>query len=530
MMRSGFAAAAVALALLLCAADTGAAGGVAQFVLTGPKLTPPDETPGSLIGSLPASQFGASVGMSADGSTAIVGGPDDSAVTNGGGAAWIYGSPGAGRIEEAKLTAADTATGGGFGASVALAADGRTALVEALGGPKLVPGTGLSIVPPAVYVFAGLGTSWTQQAELMPFGSGASARIPAGLAVSGDGNTLVVGGLPPSTSSLTQAAPGSGQHAGAAWIYMRSGTTWTQAGSPLTGPGDGDEFGTSVALSADGTVAVVGAPGRDAVLVFRRSGATWVKQGQLPVPPPAAGTGFGGAVALSADGTQALVGGARGQLGGAVWAFALAGGTWKQQGGELTGMIGGAPVPGFGADLALSADGDTALVGTVGPDSGTAGAGLVWAYRRAASGWVQLGQTLAVPGEAAGTFGSSAVLSSDGELALVGEPVINQSGGRAGGVWIYHEQVGAPPPRPEVTGFHPARGNPGTKVTITGRNLATAYEVRFNGAIPADSVTASATSVTVTVPPAAKTGKITVRTKLGAVRTAAPFTVMRGSG
>ena len=143
---------------------------------------------------------------------------------------------------------------------------------------------------------------------------------------------------------------------------------------PVAKVGDGQEGGegespTTVALSASGDTALVGAPGDNggagSVFVFSRSGSTWVQQG-----PPLAGSGeigrgsFGDNVALSGDGDVALVGGSsNGSSGegrccatGAVWVFTRSGSTWTQQGPALTA---GRPRDSaeFGSGVALSASG-----------------------------------------------------------------------------------------------------------------------------------------------------------------------------
>jgi hypothetical protein len=109
-----------------------------------------------------------------------------------------------------------------------------------------------------------------------------------------------------------------------------------------------------VALSWDGGTALIGG---QATAVFVRSGSTWTLQGStLP----------GGSVALSADGNTALTGdptynGTGDFSQGAAWAFARSGRTWTQRGSMLTGGDGS-----FGDSVALSADGNTALVGSSG--------------------------------------------------------------------------------------------------------------------------------------------------------------------
>ncbi|HKM87349.1 MAG TPA: hypothetical protein VJX48_01975, partial [Xanthobacteraceae bacterium] len=102
------------------------------------------------------------------------------------------------------------------------------------------------------------------------------------------------------------------------------------------------EQGYSVALSADGTTAIVGGPDDNADIgaawVFTRSGGVWTQQGSKLVAGDAAGTSveFGYSVALSADGNTAIIGGPadNGSI-GAAWVFTRSGGVWTQQGAKL---------------------------------------------------------------------------------------------------------------------------------------------------------------------------------------------------
>ena len=131
--------------------------------------------------------------------------------------------------------------------------------------------------------------------------------------------------------------------AGAAWVFRRSGGTWTQEGPKLTPSGavGQSQFGWSVALSWDGSTAVIGAPADDgfagAAYVFARSGSTWTQLGSKLTATGESGQGsFGESVALSGDGATALIG-ANGDHGsvGAAWVFARSGRTWTQQGLKL---------------------------------------------------------------------------------------------------------------------------------------------------------------------------------------------------
>ena len=111
-----------------------------------------------------------------------------------------------------------------------------------------------------------------QDSKLVGSGAVGSAEQGNSVAISGDGNTAIVGG------------PGDNSHAGAAWVFTRSSGVWTQQGSKLVGTGGvGAAQGWSVALSDDGNTAAVGGPGDNshagATWVFTRSGGVWSQQG-----------------------------------------------------------------------------------------------------------------------------------------------------------------------------------------------------------------------------------------------------------
>jgi hypothetical protein len=116
---------------------------------------------------------------------------------------------------------------------------------------------------------------------------------------------------------------------GAAWVFTRSSGVWTQQGPKLTAADESGagRFGVSAALSADGNTALIGGLADDgtrgAAWLFRRSGSTWTQQGGKIIGSDQAGESeFGTNVALSADGATALIGGWRDNGGtGAAWAF-----------------------------------------------------------------------------------------------------------------------------------------------------------------------------------------------------------------
>jgi FG-GAP repeat protein len=357
-------------------------------------------------------EFGASVALSDDGDTALIGGPADNEDL---GAAWVFTRSGSTWTQQgAKLTGAGESGKGRFGTSVALSADGDTALIGGTRDNGLIG---------AAWVFTRSGGIWTQQGEkLTGTGEAGQGEFGRSVALSADGGTALVGGR------------GDNGNEGAAWAFTRSGSTWTQQGEKLTANDEDGEgmFGTNVTLSADGDTALIGGwnddsefggnrdySGKGAAWIFTRSGSTWTQQGPKLIPDDEAGNGkFGTIVSLSANGDTALIGGWNDEHSkGAAWVFTRSGSIWTQQGPKLTG--GGETGEGrFGVAVALSADGDTALVGGL-ADNSTRGA--AWLFSRSGSTWTQQGSKLTPDdGAGEGEFGTNVALSADGATALIG--------------------------------------------------------------------------------------------------------------
>ena len=397
-----------------------------------PAASQPAPAGSKLVGNFtdgPAYQ-GWSVALSADGSTAIVGGTTDNKLT---GAVWVFSHSGKAWTQEgSKLIGSGAVGQGGQGASVALSADGNTAVV---GGPYDDSMIG------ATWVYVRSGARWTQQGRKL-IGTGAIGNAGQGMSValSADGNTLIVGG------------PEDNRGTGAAWVFTRSGGAWTQQGDKLVGSDliGTPSAGTSVALSADGNTAIIGGPYDNsnigAVWVFTRTGGLWRQQGNKLVGTGAAGrAGQGFSVALSADGSILLAGGLGDDSNtGAAWVFTRLGALWAQQGRKLVGS-GAVGMARQGHSAALSADGNTAMVG--GPyDNSYAGA--AWVYTRGGGKWTQQGDKLIGSGSIGrAEQGYSVALSADGNLAIAGGIADDMVVGAA---WVHARSSGlwAPVPAP----------------------------------------------------------------------------------
>ncbi|MGD0452191.1 MAG: hypothetical protein ABSB69_01215 [Solirubrobacteraceae bacterium] len=361
----------------------------------------------------PYGYVGMSVALSADGNTALIGAPADNSGPSGleyHGAVWVFTRSGSTWTQQGeKLTGGGESGGGWFGQSVALSADGNTALI---GAPNDDHEVG------AAWVFTRSGSTWTQQGEkLTGGGEVGEGYFGRSVALSADGNTALIGGY------------NDNEHRGAAWVFTRSGSTWTQQGEKLTGGGGLGFFGWSVALSGEGNTALIGewgiGGGIGAAWVFTRSGSTWAKQGGALTGGEASGySWFGYSVALSGEGSTALIGAPHGDgYAGTGLVFTRSGATWTQQGERLTGSeeINGEFGGELGYSAALSASGNTALVGGR-VDNDFHGA--AWAFERSGSTWAQEGGKLTGSEESANReeLGWSVALSSSGDTALVGSP------------------------------------------------------------------------------------------------------------
>ena len=159
----------------------------------------------------------------------------------------------------------------------------------------------------------------------------------------------------------------------AVWTFSRSGDTWRQLGSALTGSGLGSlaNFGCRLSLSKDGNTTIVagwapqGGSWGGAAWIFTHSADGWTQQGgALLTGVGPSGQSACPSVSLSADGSKAIIGN---QLDnnntGAAWVFARANGVWTEQGAKLVSH-GDEARPSQGSSVALSSNGDTVIVGS----------------------------------------------------------------------------------------------------------------------------------------------------------------------
>lgn len=401
------------------------AGAVYVFTRTGEAWTQQAYIKASNTGRY--DYFGASVSLSADGNTLVVGAPgeESNAAGVGGnqadnsllnaGAVYVFTRSGIAWTQNAYAKASNTGAEDRFGDAVSISADGHTLAIGTSSESSNARGIGgdqadnSAMRAGAVYVFTGGGGDWTQEAYIKASNSEAFDVFGESLSLSSDGDTLAVG-----ASSEASNATGIGgnqsdnsvYHAGAVYVFTRSGIAWTQQAYVKASNTGSDAFGRSVSLSADGNVLAVGAygesssatgvdgdqaddsaPSAGAVYMFVRSGIAWTQDAYVKGSNSEAYDMFGFSVSLSADGNTLAVraasedSSATGVAGnqadnsasdsGAVYVFAHAGDVWVQH--AYVKASNPDSEDWFGSGLSLSADGRTLSVGAFGEASNATG-------------------------------------------------------------------------------------------------------------------------------------------------------------
>ena len=392
--------------------------------------------------------FGTAVSVSSDGNTVLVGGQFvDTAAGAEAGSAYVFVRSGNTWIQQTKLAASDGAANDYFGVSVSLSGDGNTALVGAYQAD-----TAGGMDAGSAYVFVRSGNTWSQQAKLMANDGAANDFFGGSVSLSSDGNTALVGAALDDTSAGTDA--------GGAYVFARSGNAWSQQAKLTANDGAAyDYFGCSVNVSGDGNTALVGAyydstpagAGAGSAYVFVRSGSTWSQQAQLVASDGAAGDGFGSSASLSRDGNTALVGAALDDaMTGSTYVFVRSGSTWSQQAKLMAGDRAAGDT--FGGSVSVGSDGNTVLVGAYYANSPAGdGAGSAYVFVRSGSTWSQQVKLAAGDGAAWDHFGCSVSVSGNGNTALVGAwGVDTAAGADAGSSYVFRLR------QPEIVVQQPA--------------------------------------------------------------------------
>ena len=347
-------------------------------------------------------RFGESVAVSGD--YAIAGARSDPGEAGAGnGAAYIFVRNGTSLTRQARIVASDGASSDQFGYSVAI--DGDYAIVGAPGDDSAG----------SAYIFLRSGTSWAQQAKLTP-GDGASSDN-FGSSVSISGNYAIIG------------AYGDDSSTGAAYIFLRSVTSWAQQVKlTASDAASNDRFGWGVSIS--GNYAVIGAPNNNSAYIFLRDGASWGDEQIITASDVSAGDNFGNSVAIVGD--DMIVGSRYGDSvvsdAGSAYVFKRSGTSWSEQSILKAGDIVNSDY--FGESVAIY--GDYAIVGAPYKNSYT---GAVYIFNRTGTNWTQQAKIIASDGASSDFFGKSVAIY--GDYVFSGSFGDDDGGSNSGAAYIY---------------------------------------------------------------------------------------------
>lgn len=462
--------------------------------------------------------FGTSVAVSKNGRVLVIGAPAVSQL-------YVFVRPKDGSWKDAHQTAAliGYTSNDELGASVAVSADGSTIVA---GAPFENGGAGAVYVyvePHGRAIRPGSGDGWKYALVLptnmlhaadssgtTPGCPGCGDNLGASVAVSAAGSTIVAG------------APGWRNLTGAIYLFRRMHHTWRKT-NPLWNlwtwvgePGNGSfggQFGRSVAMSAHGDTIVVGAPAElgseGGVYVFLRSHGRYLGRVELRDLEQgtfdsyfgcSTSTGYGAGnpilgltVSVSADGRTIASGEPCAGTGGQAVVYTEPRGGWLNASSNITAGL--TPLPpnasdtqqfGFWADL--SADGKTVIAGDPAFTNGY-GAFVAW-FRRPQRGWAHVNPPVAAN---FGTIsGQTAIAEGDGNPSL-GDPIaIGAAGGtifvggvgprNQGAVYVFNETTtGATPTKLSCM---PPKVAVGAKSTCT----VTVSDPIRNGRVPTGRV------------------------------------------
>jgi len=374
-----------------------------------------------------------------------------------------------GWANEQKLLASDGAAGDIFGFSVSIRDD--YAIIGAI-----FDNNENGIYAGAAYVFKRSGSTWNQQAKLIA--SDGTQGDQFGWSVSICDNYAIISAYNDDDNGLSS---------GSAYIFSRSGTTWTQQEKLLASDGTADDyFGHSVSI--DDNYVIIGAPYNHngdyygSAYIFTRSGTIWTEQTKLLASDGAAGEQFGYSVSI--DGDYAIIGASNGAKSNTAYVFKRNLTNWNEQAKLIASNVtvntamgspvcingnyailgtfssahvfkrnettwieeaklipsDGTEVPFFGESVSIN--GDYAIIGASMDSDNGIGSGSAYIFSHSGTTWVQELKILAPDGVAFDQFGWSVSIS--GDYAIVGASYDDDNGWDSGSAYIYIDVSSGP--------------------------------------------------------------------------------------
>jgi Flp pilus assembly pilin Flp len=417
---------------------------------------------------------GSSISLSSNGNIIAIGSPGNDGNGIDAGSVKVYESV-AGIWKQVGADIDGEAAGDASGFSVSLSSDGS---ILTIGSPR---NDGNGTDSGSVRVYKNVAGNWTKIGTDIDGETGGDNN-GGSVSLSSDGNTVAIG---------ASGNDGNGVDAGSVRVYQNVSGTWTKIGADIDGESDGDSSGKSISLSSDGTILTVGSPlnkgnGADAagsVQVYQNVSGTWTKMG-ADIDGKVAGDNLGTSVFISGDGTTLTIGApyndGNGPDAGAVSVYQNVSGTWTKMRNDIKGSSSNGMI---GINASISHDGTILAVGDWINEANASGyhTGSVRVYKNLSGIWTQIGDD--IDGESIGDyFGYSVSLSGNGAILAVGAYANDASGDQAGSVRVYQNlsgvwtQIGA-----DIDG-EAAGDNSGAHVSLSGDGTVVAIAAPYNDA------------------------------------------------
>ena len=371
--------------------------------------------------ALDSDYFGASVAMSSDGNTVIVGAPQNDDYAEQSGKAFVFTRSGNNWSLQARLHAQDPKRIDFFGASVALSRDGSLAMIGA---------SGKGVIRGAVYIFTRVGVIWNQSAKILAKDGKIGDYFGSYISIAYDAASVIVGSMYQDDKK------------GAAYVFNRVGNEWQEV-AKLSDKSlePGDFFGASVGISSDGKLAIVGASDTKdggAVYVFTRAGTLWRLETILKSDTPQPTDKFGSCVSLSLNGNTALVG-----VHGSSTNFVSTGEvfiytrnptnkTWALHSRIKPNDVSSFDY--FGFSCKISDDGLSFISGSFNKNRA---AGVIYMFSKKEKEWLQVNKMTSADNRDGDFFGCSVGINEDGTLVIAGSYRSDSSQADTGAAYIF---------------------------------------------------------------------------------------------
>lgn len=383
--------------------------------------------------------FGIGLALNKEGTLLLVGSTGTRTRGVKAGAVYIYRKEGSSWSMKDALYISNSHTSDEFGRGVAMTADGKLALIGAVGRDEVVNDQGI------VYIFADLNyeapvnaiESWREQEKLYAKTPVVNSYFGTACALSYDGKTAVI--------TAENGPTGHSTDAGCAYFFEKTELGWIEKGRFWSEDTTNvSNFGRSIDLFKNGTYAVVGASddGGDSsgsVFVFMRVGDTWIQTQKIRAQTPSLNHLFGTAVSASEDGSILLIGeqsnSVKATEAGACHVYTNQNGQFVYQ--QTLYASDAAQSDYFGMAAAISGDGNIALIGAGLEDSSASNSGSIYVFTRSGNVWTEQQKLVASDGMIDDWFGSDVALNYDGTIALIVCEYDDDKGNNTGSVYVY---------------------------------------------------------------------------------------------